>query len=150
MASSKITPLTEEEMRDWPKHPLVNLEKPFVDLRGSIQPLVDSIMKSAVMIQSKAGSLRANHYHKTDWHFIYVLKGSFKYYSQDLITKKKYRSLLVKKGELIFTPPKIIHATYFLENTEILALSKNLRDTKNYEKDTVRVELIDKKDFCIE
>ena len=43
MTSFKIAPLTEDEMKNWPKHPLVNLEKPFVDLRGSIQPLVDRI-----------------------------------------------------------------------------------------------------------
>ena len=32
------------------------------------QPLVDLMMKSSVMINSKAGSLRSNNYHKTDWH----------------------------------------------------------------------------------
>ena len=132
------------------KHGKVKVDNVFNDLRGSIINITNLPIKNVAFIHSKKNTIRSNHYHKTDWHFIYVLKGSFKYYSQDLITKKKYRSLLVKKGELIFTPPKIIHATYFLENTEILALSKNLRDTKNYEKDTVRVELIDKKDFCIE
>ena len=84
----KIDPISKEEMLLWPSKPLIDLHTPYVDNRGSIQPLVDLMMKSAVMIESKAGSLRANHYHKTDWHFIYVLKGSFKYYSQDLITKK--------------------------------------------------------------
>ena len=75
MSSSKINPLTKEEMQNWPSSPLVNLEKPFVDVRGSIQPLVDLMMRSAVMIESKAGSLRANHYHKTDWHYCYVISG---------------------------------------------------------------------------
>ena len=49
---------------------IVKLENPFIDERGEIQPLVDSLMKSAVLIRSKANTLRANHYHKTDWHFI--------------------------------------------------------------------------------
>ena len=132
------------------KHGKVKVDNVFNDLRGSIINITNLPIKNVAYINSKKNTIRSNHYHKTDWHFIYVLKGSFKYYSQDLITKKKNRSLLVKKGELIFTPPKIIHATYFLENTEILALSRNLRDTKNYEKDTVRVELIKKKDYCIE
>ena len=73
MSSFEIDPITEKEMRTWPSEPLVNLKSPFVDKRGSIQPLVDLIMKSAVMIESKAGSLRANHYHKTDWHYCYVI-----------------------------------------------------------------------------
>ena len=30
-------------------------------------PLVDRLMKSAVLIESKKGTLRANHYHKTDY-----------------------------------------------------------------------------------
>ena len=80
--------VTEEEMKDWPKNPLVNLEKPFVDLRGSIQPLVDSLMKSAVMIHSNAGSLRANHYHKTDWHYCYVITGSIEYFHRPTGSKE--------------------------------------------------------------
>ena len=109
MAPFKIEPLTEDEMKDWPKQPLVNLEKPFVDLRGSIQPLVDSIMKSAVMIHSKAGSLRANHYHKTDWHYCYVISGKIEYYYKELNSDKKPDLLIVDKGNMVFTPPLIEH-----------------------------------------
>ena len=48
--------------------PIIPLEKPFVDKRGEIIPLVDADMKSCVLITSKKGTVRANHYHKTDWH----------------------------------------------------------------------------------
>ncbi|MDQ1535761.1 MAG: hypothetical protein QOE58_154, partial [Actinomycetota bacterium] len=54
---------------DWPAQVLVPLEAPFIDDRGVIQPLVDRMMLSAVLIRSKAGAVRANHYHKTDWHY---------------------------------------------------------------------------------
>ena len=47
---------------------------------GSIQPLVDENMKSAVLIASKKGTVRANHFHKTDWHYCYVMKGSIDYH----------------------------------------------------------------------
>ena len=80
MAKLTIDPLTEEEQRLWPKQPIVILEEPFSDVRGKIQPLVDEMMKSAVLIESKAGSLRANHYHKTDWHYCYVMEGRIQYY----------------------------------------------------------------------
>ena len=143
MTSSKITPLTEEEMKDWPKHPLVNLEKPFVDLRGSIQPLVDSIMKSAVMIHSKAGSLRANHYHKTDWHYCYVISGKIKYYYKELNSDKTPELLIVEKGNMVFTPPLVEHCMKFPEDTLFLTLSRNPRDQETYELDVIRTNLID-------
>ena len=80
MSDTGIPPVTDEEKASWPKEPLVSLEKPFVDSRGAIQPLVDKMMKSAVMIESKKDSLRANHYHKTDWHYCYVVSGTIEYY----------------------------------------------------------------------
>ena len=51
MKKQEIQKLTEEEMADWPHHGVVKLEKPFVDPRGVIQPLVDRIMRSATMIE---------------------------------------------------------------------------------------------------
>ena len=75
----KIRPLNAREKRTWPKEVIVKLEKAFVDIRGSIQPLVDLPMESAVLIHSKKGAVRANHYHQTDWHFCYVLSGSIEY-----------------------------------------------------------------------
>ena len=81
MTHSEIDPM-KEEMELWPSKPLVDLQSPFVDQRGSIQPLVDLMMKSAVMIESKAGSLRANHYHKTDWH--YYVSGKIEYFHRKL------------------------------------------------------------------
>ena len=146
MTSFKISPLTEEEMKDWPKHPLVNLEKPFVDLRGSIQPLVDSIMKSAIMIYSKAGSLRANHYHKTDWHYCYVISGRIKYYYKELNSDKKPDLLIVDKGNMVFTPPLVEHCMKFPEDTIFLTLSRNFRDQETYESDVIRTSLIDSSD----
>ena len=48
-----IDPVTDKERATWPKEPIVELEKPFDDVRGSIKPLVDMLMKSAVLIASK-------------------------------------------------------------------------------------------------
>ena len=49
----------------------------------------------------------------------------------------------MKKGDLVFTPPKELHATYFPIKTTLLVASKNKRDKKTYEKDTIREKLID-------
>jgi len=141
--NSNIDPLTDEEMKNWPINPLVDMEKPFVDVRGSIQPLVDSLMKSAVMIESKAGSLRANHYHKTDWHYCYVISGKIEYYYKKLNSNEKPELIVVETGNMIFTPPLVEHCMKFPLDTLFLTLSRNPRDQETYESDVVRVNLID-------
>ena len=133
--------------KNLPEKEIIELENPFIDQRGEIQPLVDKIMKSAVMIHSKAGSMRANHYHKTDWHYCYVISGEIEYYhrkTNSLETKKK---IYVKEGQMVFTPPMVDHAMVFNVDTTFLTLSRNFRDQKTYESDVVRIELIDSKDF---
>ena len=54
----RIDPLTEQEKALWPDQPLSTLDAPFVDDRGKIQPLVDLMMRSAVMISSVRPSLK--------------------------------------------------------------------------------------------
>ena len=64
----------------WPKETLIDLEEPFVDERGAIQMLVNTPIKNITLITSKKGALRANHYHKTDWHYMYTISGAFDYH----------------------------------------------------------------------
>jgi len=137
-----IDPLTDEEIASWPSHGVVKLEKPFVDGRGSIQPLVDTLMKSAVMIESKAGSLRANHYHKTDWHYCYVVSGEIEYLHRKTGSDAPPETIIVKQGEMVFTPPMVDHGMKFPVDTVFLTLSRNPRDQESYETDVVRVEMV--------
>ena len=139
----KIDPISKEEMETWPSKPLIDLHTPFVDKRGSIQPLVDLMMKSAVMIESKAGSLRANHYHKTDWHYCYVISGEIEYFYRELNSEKNPDLIIVEKGKMIFTPPLVEHCMKFSQDTLFLTLSRNPRDQETYESDVIRVNLID-------
>ena len=125
-----------------PNEVKIKLEKPFEDERGGIQPLVDLTMKSCVLISSKKGTIRANHYHKTDWHFIYVLEGIFEYYFRKTDSKDKIKKIVVKKDQLLFTGPLVDHAMLYTEETKILVLSKNPRDQKTYEEDTVRIDFM--------
>ena len=142
----KIDPLTKKEINSWPKEPLINLSSPFVDNRGSIQPLVDLMMKSAVMINSKAGSLRANHYHKTDWHYCYVISGQIEYFHRKFNSKKEPEIIIVDQGSMVFTPPMVEHCMKFPVETLFLTLSRNPRDQETYEADVVRVNLVDDQD----
>ena len=146
MKPVKLIPITKEEMDSWPSEPLVKLQNPFIDRRGSIQPLVDLMMQSAVMIESKAGSLRANHYHKTDWHYCYVISGQIQYFYKNVNSNKMPEMITVKEGNMVFTPPLVEHCMKFPEDTIFLTLSRNPRDQETYEADVVRVNLIDPSD----
>ena len=140
-----IDPITKEERDMWPDRAIVDLAKPFIDSRGSIQPLVDKLMKSAVMISSKAGSLRANHYHKTDWHYCFVISGEIEYYHRSTGAKEEPEMIVVKEGQMVFTPPLVDHGMKFPKDTVFLTLSRNPRDQDTYEKDVVRINMIDEK-----
>ena len=121
---------------------VINLPDNYKDDRGFIQPICDLNMKSASLIISKANTWRANHYHKTDWHFIYVLEGTFEYYFRKTDSKGKIKKIVVKKDQLLFTGPLVDHAMLYTEETKILVLSKNPRDQKTYEEDTVRIDFM--------
>lgn len=124
------------------KGDLTALPKPFVDARGAIQTLVDGGVQAVQIITSKKGSVRANHYHKEDSHYIYVLSGSFRYYSRPVGVTDKPKEIVVKAGELLFTGPMVEHALLFLEDCSFLNLASRSREQAAYEADLVRVELI--------
>lgn len=127
----------------WPKEGKVALPPAHSDARGFIQSLVNFPMKNLSLIVSKKGTVRSNHYHLTDWHYMYVLSGSFDYYYRPSETDQKPSIVRVKAGEMVFTPPMEDHATVFLEDTELLAMSRNPRDQEAYEADVKRVVLVD-------
>ena len=143
MRSWKNVVIDDESM--WPKTTRVDLPAPHVDNRGAIQTLVNFPMKNLALISSKKGTVRSNHYHVTDWHYMYVLSGSFDYYFRPTGSTETPSVINVKAGEMVFTPPMEDHATVFLEDTQLLAMSRNPRDQEAYEADVRRVTLVDPK-----
>jgi quercetin dioxygenase-like cupin family protein len=140
--SHGIAPVTDEERRRWPKDVIVPLHPPYADSRGAIQPLVDMDMKSCVLISSAVGCVRANHYHRTDWHFCYVLSGSIEYYHRPVGSTAPPEHVTVRAGQLLFTPPMVEHAMVFPEETVFLTLGRNSREQEVYEADVVRIDPI--------
>ena len=118
------------------------------DSRGSIVSICDIPCKNVSIINCKENTIRSNHYHKKDYHIMYVVKGEIDYFYKK-IKGDKINYLKVKKNDLIYTPPMEIHATYFPKNTVLIVSSKNPRDQATYERDTVRVEMINKKNIKI-
>jgi dTDP-4-dehydrorhamnose 3,5-epimerase-like enzyme len=118
----------------------------FRDARGQIINIFDftknNNIKSALIITSKKGAIRANHYHKTDTHYVYLISGKFRYYERSIKDNSKTISIIVKTGELVKTEAKIIHAMKFIEDTVMLVLTTETREQKKYETDLVRIKLI--------
>jgi oxalate decarboxylase/phosphoglucose isomerase-like protein (cupin superfamily) len=141
--------ITIDDPALWPKSTRVPLDNPHTDLRGYIQSLVNFPVKNISIIHSKKGTLRSNHYHKTDWHYMYVLSGAAIYYCRPTTSAKRPKKVSLQKGDLIFTPPLEDHTTVFLEDTELLVMSRNPRDQDSYESDVVRIEMINPKTLLV-
>lgn len=74
---------------------------------------------------------------------MYVLTGRFEYYYRPAGSSAAPKMIVLSRGDMVFTPPMEDHATVFLEDTDLVVMSKNPRDQAAYESDVVRVELID-------
>ena len=120
--------------------------KTFKDKRGWLKKILDGNFSSCIEVYSKRGSVRANHYHKKDKHFIYIIYGEILYFYRDRVKGAKTRIRLMKKNDLFFTPAMQEHMAYFTQNTHFLAFSSRKRTQFNYEKDLVRINMRDYKE----
>jgi hypothetical protein len=112
------------------------------DTRGGIFSIVNEPCNNVSIIETIAGSIRSNHYHKKDWHYMLILEGNLEYFYFSNISKKvKFFNVL--PGQIIFTPNLEIHATHFPSKSKMVVVSGFLRDSIRYENDTVRLDFID-------
>ncbi|OGK18269.1 hypothetical protein A3G67_03165 [Candidatus Roizmanbacteria bacterium RIFCSPLOWO2_12_FULL_40_12] len=114
------------------------------DKRGKLSYLTHEKMriKDVLAISSKKGAVRANHYHKKDTHLIYLIKGKFKYITRVLGKKKsKSKTIVIKAGEIVVTPPKLAHKVVFLEDSFMVVVTTESRVQSKYEADTIRLEV---------
>lgn len=122
-----------------------NIQPEFVDMRGAIAKILDdgkTNIKSILLITSRKGAIRANHYHRKDTHYSYLLSGSMEYYEKSA-EGGDIEKVLLRAGDMVFTPAMRIHAMKFLEDSTFLACATESRSQEEYEADTVRVPLIE-------
>ena len=98
-------------------------------------------MKSASLIYTKPNQWRANHYHKKIGILFMLSKVSLSITSKKLMLMKKFKKNNYWRSTT-FTGPMIDHAMLYTKETEILVVSKNPRDQKTYEEDTVRIDFM--------
>lgn len=112
----------------------------FVDERGWIENIAFGEFRCVGLIFSKAGSVRSNHWHKTDSHVLYVLSGEMHYYERDLDGEYGPEPVVLQAGQSYYTGPRLVHRTFFPVDTVLISCSKNPRDHESHESDVVRVD----------
>jgi uncharacterized RmlC-like cupin family protein len=117
-------------------YPFVEIPQMFKDDRGIILNIADGTLGDVAFIESVTNSIRANHYHKTDWHLTYLLSGKMIYRWKE--NNNLYEET-ISKGDLIYTPCLIPHQMKFIDDSSFIAVSKNSRVMSNYDSDTVSV-----------
>ena len=127
----------------WPSTSKVPIPEPaLIDERGSITNLLLTPITSVADISSVRGSVRANHYHRTDWHYTYVVHGKVLYFERDIGDVSVPEPTAYASGQMFFTPPMREHAMLFAEDSVVMTFAKNVRNHENHEADVVRVEFV--------
>ena len=137
--------MTQIENGIYPKNPRLPIDEPFKNENGEIYNLAHGKFSTLTLIDSLPNTIRANHYHKTDWHISYVISGSIKYFWKKL-DESTLHSELYYKGDSFFSPPMVPHAMYFPEKTTFITVSRNTRSHENHESDLVRIKVISLED----
>lgn len=111
-----------------------------VDANGWIQNLdVAKDVGWVSVIFSRAGSVRSNHWHRKDYHYLYVLSGCMVYEEWEPGLERDKEVTVFRAGQMVFTPPGAAHRTTFPVDTVLVSLSRLPRDHESHEKDVVRL-----------
>ena len=128
-----------------------------IDERGKIETIANGDFKCVQIIETKKGSIRSNHLHRTGGHHLHVVSGRMIYRE----FKVPYRDevMFYKDKEYLVPPPKVVwerefevgpgqgvwtgswiyHQTEFLEDTVLVSCAITPLDHDRYEADTVRM-----------
>src|SRR5580704_11217206 len=106
----------------------------FSDERGDIiDVLRDSVVEYATVITSKKHAVRANHYHKETFQYVYLLSGRMRVVAQ--MPGEAPSEVILGPGDLIVNVPLERHAFEALEDSTMLVLTRGPRGGDDYEKD---------------
>jgi SAM-dependent methyltransferase/quercetin dioxygenase-like cupin family protein len=130
-----------EMIEKWSKRPVIdNLEyiirggKDFVDSRGRITnyELTEPINLIGY-IESKAGTVRANHYHPIQEQKCLLVKGKYVSVIKDLSFKNApIETRIINSGDIAVIKPNVAHTMVFLEDSIFLNLVRGEREHENY------------------
>ena len=146
----------KEMIEKWSKQNLIkdlehvkDGENLFIDNRGSISnhELTEPINLIG-MIESKKGTIRANHYHPQQEQKCLFTKGQIIEVFQDIINPNAPKiTQVVNAGQLSIIKPNVAHTMVFTKDTTFLNLVRGERDHENYGiTHTIRHLFVDEKE----
>lgn len=108
--------------------------KEFVDSRGKISNYELSEPINLIgYIESKKGSIRANHFHPVQEQKCLLIKGQYISVIQDLTENNTPKiTKIVNAGDLVVTRPNVAHTMVFTEDSIFLNLVRGEREHENY------------------
>jgi nucleoside-diphosphate-sugar epimerase/SAM-dependent methyltransferase/quercetin dioxygenase-like cupin family protein len=109
-------------------------EKEYIDARGKISnyELTEPINLIGY-IESKKGSVRANHYHPIQEQKCLLVKGKYVSVIKDLSDPDaQIKTQIIKAGDLAVIKPNVAHTMVFLEDSIFLNLVRGEREHENY------------------
>jgi nucleoside-diphosphate-sugar epimerase/dTDP-4-dehydrorhamnose 3,5-epimerase-like enzyme len=106
----------------------------FIDERGKISNYdLPEPINMIGYIESKKGTMRANHFHPVQEQKCLIIKGQFISIYKDLVDKKSTKiTHVVNEGDMIVTQPNVAHTMVFTEDTIFLNLVRGEREHENY------------------
>lgn len=126
----------------YPQDVQVPLPAPFANAAGEIQNLLLKPVQSVARIESVKGAVRANHWHRTDFHYAFVESGKVLYFERDVGCTTIPEPITFGPGEMFFTPPAREHAMLFAKDSVIFTFARRVRNHEEHEADVVRVAFI--------
>ena len=106
----------------------------FIDERGKISNYdLPEPINMIGYIESKKGTMRANHFHPVQEQKCLIIKGQFISIYKDLVDGKSTKvTHVVNEGEMIVTQPNVAHTMVFTKDTIFLNLVRGEREHENY------------------
>lgn len=118
-----------------------HIEPSFSDERGVILDILEAEIHHTGVITFKKGAVRANHYHKQQDQYTYILSGKIELKSKDMGKEgSPTETHILGVHDLAIVPAHVAHAYKALEDTVMICLTTHERDMQSYEDDTIRIE----------
>jgi len=109
-------------------------DKEYIDERGKISNYeLPEPINLIGYIESKAGTVRANHYHPIQEQKCLLIKGKYISVIKDLADPNAViETKLIVEGDISVIQPNVAHTTVFLEDSILLNLVRGEREHENY------------------
>lgn len=109
------------------------------DKRGAIYNIVQGVdLRQAALITTSRGKERGNHYHKRQTQYTFIVKGRVRCVSWPVGHSERLIKQNAISGDLVVTPPGVVHKRVYLKQTIEVALY-TLARSEDENEDTYKV-----------